>query len=151
MSETDYAKLLERAAAGYPESWIPEKKGESLVGQFVRLEPGRSAFGPVPIAVIAEPNGKLRSVWLFHEALRSQMGTAEPQPGDSIAIVYNGKVKAKNPTPGRSETYHSYRVVKDSAEEEGGTVNWGAVTGDVYAPPVPDDTDVDGDSFPFEG
>lgn len=148
MTETDYNALLERAAAGYPESWIPEKKGESIVGKFVRLEPGRSAFGPVPIAVIETPDGALRSVWLFHEALRSQMGTAEPQPGDSIAIVYNGKVKAKNPTPGRADSYHSYRVVKDTPEAADGRVNWATVTGDVFAPAVPDDMDVE-DGAPF--
>lgn len=147
MSVTDsYQSLIDRAKAGYPKSWIPEKKDDALAGKFVRVEMGNTAYGPTPIAVIADDNGELRSVWLFHEALRSQMMQANPQPGDAIAIVYLGEVKAKNPTPGRSPKYHAYRVVKD-ATEDSAPIDWGAITGAGSTAPV---EDIPSDEFPFE-
>lgn len=129
----NYDELVARAKAGYPESWVPEKKDEVLTGKFVRVEMGSSAFGPAPIVVLEDENGKEWSIWCFHEALLSQFVSASPQSGDAIAVLYLGKVKAKNPTPGRSDTYHNYRVVKDG--ETAKAIDWQTLGGKAPAKP----------------
>jgi hypothetical protein len=83
----------------------------------VRVEAGDLGDGPVPIVVIDTGDGNLRSVWVFHDALRSQLEKLQPQAGDAIAIRYNGKQKSAN---GRS--YHSYTVGSDKPRAQ---FQWG--------------------------
>ena len=122
---SEYQELLDRAAAGYPESWIPKEKGESLAGVFTRLEMGNSAFGPAPIAVVTDPDGKEWSLWLFHTAVLNQFKQAAPQPGDKVAVLYGGELPVKDPKPGRAKKYHAYRVVKDGASDT--TIAWASL------------------------
>ena len=37
--------LEDRLDQGYPESWVPEQPGETIVGEFVRLDQGRTEYG----------------------------------------------------------------------------------------------------------
>lgn len=142
---SSYQELIDRAKAGYPESWIPKKKDDTLAGKFVRLEMGNTDWGPAPIVIIEDETGKERSVWLFHEAALNQFKQAAPQPGDSVAIVYGGEVEAKNPKPGRSKTYHSYRVVKDG--NSASSVAWDNLSG--KSAPVPDNETPSEDDIPY--
>jgi len=125
---TNYQELLDRAKAGYPESWIPEKTGEHLAGTLTRVEMGNSNFGPAPIMVITDDKDKEWSIWCFHEALKSQIAQANPQTGDPMVILYLGKVKAKNPAPGRSSEYHAYRVVIER-DEANAAIDWTSTFG----------------------
>ena len=124
---SDYAELLDRAKAGYPESWIPKKKDEHLAGIFTRLEMGNSSFGPAPIAVITDEKNKEWSIWLFHTAALNQFKQAAPQPGDKVVIVYGGEVPVKDKKPGRSDTYHAYRVVKEGSSDM--SIAWASLDG----------------------
>ena len=132
------AQLIEEAGKDYPEAWIPESEGESLAGIFVGLDKSRTPFGDSWIVVL-DVNGTKRSVWLLHEALRSQFLQARPIEGELVAIVYRGKRKAKNPTPGRSETYHDYRVAVDRGGGTAGEATWETIAGEEPATPSDDE------------
>lgn len=121
-------RLLEKAeaAADYPESWIPETSGDHIIGFFAGLTQGPTAFGNAPI-VLLNCDGTLRSVWVFHEALKSQFLRARPEIGEEVCIFYKGKRQAKNPTPGRSPEYHDYVVSVDRGE--GDAMTWDALDG----------------------
>lgn len=157
MSDTTsaYQALIDQAKAGYPESWIPEKEGEALAGKFLRIEMGWSEYGRAPIAIVESEDGKERSVWLFHEALRSQFATAAPQPGDSVAVLYLGKQKPKTHTPGKAKEYHNYRVVKEAGEGRDNRVDWDVFTslGSVVTPAASANGDTsesaDSDDIPY--
>src|SRR5205814_1641205 len=73
--------------------------------------------GTVPIVVVDTGDG-LRSVWVFHDALRSQLEKLQPQPGDVIAIRYNGKQISAT-----GRTYHSYTVATDRPRTQ---YQWGS-------------------------
>lgn len=111
-------ELYESALAGYPEGWIPENKGDVIAGTFIRLEIGRTAFGPAPLVVLKTEDGTERSVWILHEALKTQFNRIRPATGDSIVVVYLGKEKVKNPSPGRAKEYHNWRVTSDKVSTE---------------------------------
>jgi len=133
------AALIEEASKDYPESWIPEDEGDSIAGIFSGLDKGRTSFGPAWIVVL-NVGGTMRSVWLLHEALKSQFLQAKPVEGELVAVLYRGRRKAKNPIPGRSETYHDYRVVVDRGESEEAETTWEAIeasTDDVQSDEVP--------------
>lgn len=142
MSDTAYQELLDRAAAGYPESWIPKKKDEHIAGEFVRLEIGNSNFGPAPIAVLSDPSGKEWSLWLFHTALLNQFKQAAPQPGDKVVVLYLGEQKVKDKKPGHSDTYHAYRVVKEGNADM--SIAWASLDGgaSLDADEVPTEDDI---------
>jgi hypothetical protein len=117
---TVWDALDDRLEAGFPRSWrpgfVPEKvKGETpppvdgnkIKGTFVQEEKGETTgYGSAVILIIAEhPSGELRSVWVFHEALRTQVARAQLQPGDSIAIERLGLRTSKAGTE-----YMDYRL-----------------------------------------
>lgn len=129
--------LIEELEKDYPESWIPENEGDNLVGVFVGLDSGRTPFGPAWIVVL-DCNGTHRSIWLLHEALRSQFLQAKPVSGELVAVSYRGRRKAKNPTPGRSDTYHDYRVAVDRGGEAS-AATWEAIEGSTEAPATEDE------------
>jgi hypothetical protein len=121
-----------------PEAWRNPEPGEEIAGTVVRVEAGDLGDGPVPIVVIDTGDENLRSVWVFHDALRSQLEKLQPQAGDAIAIRYNGKQKSAN---GRS--YHSYTVGSDKPRAQ---FQWGKS-------PKPKDavepSEEDGESYRF--
>jgi hypothetical protein len=100
-----------------PEAWRHPQPDEEIAGTVVRTEEGDLGNGSVPIVVIDTGDGNLRSIWVFHDALRSQLEKLQPQAGDAIAIRYNGKQKSAN---GRS--YHSYTVGSDKPRAQ---FQWG--------------------------
>lgn len=120
-------ELIAKLEAGYPPSWIPENAGDTIVGAFLRLETGQTAFGPAQVAVLGTTEGE-RSVFLFYESLKTGFRRAQPEPGERIAVKYNGKVPAKNPTPGRSETYHDFTVAVERTAAR--SVDWNAALGE---------------------
>jgi hypothetical protein len=108
MTETT-AELIAaaRARLSQPraETFRFEAAGDEIAGEVARLDIGDTTYGSVRIVVLRTEDGSLRSVWLIHDALRSQMEKLKPQPGDVIAIQYLGKQVSGN---GRS--YHAYSV-----------------------------------------
>jgi hypothetical protein len=83
-------------------------EGDEIVGTVVRLDVADTEYGSQRIVVVDPGDGNLRSIWLLHDALRSQMEKLRPEPGDVIAIRYLGRQKSAN---GRS--YHAYTVTSD--------------------------------------
>lgn len=86
-----------------------EKDGDEIAGTVKRLDTAETSYGPAKIVVVDPGDGNLRSIWLIHDALLSQMRKLKPQPGDVIAVRYLGK--QKSPASGRS--YHAYTVASD--------------------------------------
>ena len=123
-----------------PEAWRNPSEGDEIAGTVVRVEAGDLGDGPVPIVVIDPGDGNLRSIWLFHDALRSQMEKVQPQAGDVIAVRYNGKQKS-----GSGRSYHSYTVGTDKPRAE---FQWGKRPQRQDAASV-DPPEEDGDSYRF--
>lgn len=115
--------LLAKLETPPPEAWIPETAGETITGAFLRLEKGSTAFGASMFVVIGQEGGVERSVWLFYESLKTAFRRARPEPGEMIAIRYNGELPVKNPTKGHKDTYHDYQVVVDRPMAAG-AVDW---------------------------
>lgn len=105
------------------ESWIPEKAGDELIGTFVRLDKATTAFGPSWVAVLETESGDHRSVWLYHSSVMNGFKQARPTPGELVGVRYEGKKKVENPTPGKKDSYHAYRVVVDR-DAVAATPNW---------------------------
>lgn len=114
-------ELLSKFGEAPPEAWIAKNPGDTLTGAFLGLEQGTTVHGRSAFVVIGTDQGP-KSVWLFYESLKSGFRRTRPQVGEIVAIRYNGEVKSKNPTPGRSETYHDYQVVVD--RPQGSAVDW---------------------------
>jgi hypothetical protein len=137
--------LLAKLEAGFPESWQPTEAGDTIVGTFLRLESGRTKYGPAPVVVLATDEGE-RSVWLFFEALKSGFRRAQPAPGEQIAVRYLGEQTVKNPSPGRRDSYHDFRVAVDRPATATAPVDWGAALPEDGAPgpfsPEPATSDV---------
>lgn len=84
-------------------------EGDEIAGVVVRLDVADTDYGPQKIVVLDPGDGKLRSIWLLHDALISQMEKLRPAPGDVIAVRYLGRQQAV--ASGRS--YHAYTVTTD--------------------------------------
>jgi hypothetical protein len=131
-----------------PEAWRNPSPGEEIAGTVVRVETGDLGDGLVPIVVI-DTGDRLRSVWLFHDALRSQMQKLQPQPGDVIAIRFNGKQQSAS-----GRFYNSYTVATDRPRPQ---FEWGQQPQqqDTASAPEDDDGDIgymfgDGEPLPPE-
>lgn len=97
---------------GYPRGWQWEVDGDELVGTFVEIGEAPTASGYRPI-VILEVAGERRTLWLFHEALRSKFAQevarrpeGDLRPGEPVLVRRLGE---KQSAYGR--TYVDYRVV----------------------------------------
>jgi hypothetical protein len=118
-----------------------EEPGDEIVGTVVRLDVGETVYGSVRIVVVDPGDGNLRSIWLIHDALKSQMAKQKPQPGDVIAVRYLGKQKSSN-----DGDYHAYTVTSDK-DRPGFTWGETPAQGDedgtfqdgTPLPPAPDD------------
>jgi hypothetical protein len=122
-----FAALGERVRQERPESWIPSAEDPLLVGEFVRLERGRTSYGESPIVVLRTEDGQERAVWLLHAVLRNELGRLRPRVGEAVAIHYLGRK-----TSGAGQTYEAYRVEVDRIEE---AADWDAVAGDAGEEP----------------
>ena len=119
MDDFDINKALD---ADYPESYRFEEEGQKLVGIFRRVDTGQTEYGETRILVL-EVEGKEVGVWLFHEALTSQLKKAKPKVGQQVGLKYLGKKQGK----GRY-SYHNYRVVTEP--QEGASFDWDALGDD---------------------
>src|ERR1043166_4976930 len=91
------ARLRQQVEQGFPESWKPEKPGETLVGIFVDHDTGHTPYGPKRIVVLEDTQTKeRRSVWVLHEALQSQFQRARPKIGELVAVRYEGRTNSRD-------------------------------------------------------
>ena len=72
-----------------------------------------TSYGPQKIVVVDPGDGNLRSIWLLHDALLSQMKKLKPQPGDVIAVRYLGRQQS-----GSGRSYHAYTVATDAEKPQ---------------------------------
>lgn len=126
-------QLKGRLTAENPEAWNFDEQPE-VVGIYTRLERAHTAYGPKWVIELKLLDDTVRSVWLFHTALRNELAKLKPVEGELLAIAYLGKKRTED---GRTE-YDAYRVVVD----RGPTAHaWDAVaetvTGDQVAAPEP--------------
>jgi hypothetical protein len=98
------------------------KAGDEIAGTVVRLDVADTEYGRQRIVVVDPGDGNLRSIWLLHDALRSQMEKLKPQPGDVVAVRYLGRQQSAS---GRS--YHAYTVTTDRERPQ---FTWGAADDD---------------------
>ena len=90
--QDEFADLRKKLEQPRPESHKFTKRGEILAGTVLRLETGTTRDGDrVPIVVLDTGGEVPRSVWVFHDALDSQLRKLRPQAGDRLMIRYNGK------------------------------------------------------------
>jgi hypothetical protein len=115
----DWDALLQEADQDFPEAIILNEENPRFVGEFVKVEKGTTSYGDRLIAIMRDPTGNTRSLWLIHTVLKNEFVRARPCAGERIAVVWKGKVKG-----GGGFTYDKYRVVVDRAEE---TVDWETV------------------------
>jgi hypothetical protein len=121
-TDTDPAKLVEREFA---EAWRPDP-GDKLSGEVVELSARAGYDGELyPIVTIRQRDGIELAVHAFHAVLRNELAKLAPQPGQRIAIRYDGQ---KGGDDGRSR-YHSYRVATDRVP----AFRWGAFSEDAGA------------------
>ncbi len=125
------------------------KAGDEIAGIVARLDVADTDYGQQKIVVVDPGDGNLRSIWLLHDALLSQMEKLRPQPGDVIAVRYLGKQQAA--ASGRS--YHAYTVTSDRERPQ---FQWGtpgaaavAVAEDPWADGTPLPPEPDDDTPPF--
>jgi hypothetical protein len=70
----------------YPKTWSWDEDGEHLEGTFVEFGEGPTANGLQPLVVL-EVDGERRSLWLFHEALRSKFRSElERRPDQDLNV-----------------------------------------------------------------
>ena len=105
---TDWDALLERTNQENPEAVKLTEENPRFAGEFLRVEKGHTEYGESLIAILRDPEGNERSLWLFHTALRSGFIKQKPQPGERVAVAYKGKVKGSN-----GFNYEKYVVVVD--------------------------------------
>jgi hypothetical protein len=113
-------QLARLAEEELPEAWIPSAAGDTIVGEFVRLEQGPTVRGPAWIAVLKTEDGE-RSVWLLHVVLRNELARRRPESGELVLIKYLGKKESSAGQP-----YEGYRVLVD---REQSVADWDAVAG----------------------
>jgi hypothetical protein len=110
-------------------------EGDEIAGTVVRLDVADTEYGPQCIVVVDPGDGNLRSIWLLHDALRSQMEKLRPEPGTVIAVRYLGRQQSAN---GRS--YHAYTVTTDWDRPQ---FQWGKR-------PATEPPEEDGDGYGFD-
>jgi hypothetical protein len=125
--------LEQQAAQDFPKSWVPSESDPSIVGEFLRLEQGTTAFGPARIVVLKTKDGNERSLWLFHSVLKNEFNRVRPKVGELVAVRYLGKKQGA-----AGQKYESYRVIAQrdesapdwdslgSEDDDGG--DWGPIT-----------------------
>jgi len=111
----DYDELAAQAERDYPESWIPSQHGPTIVGEFVRLESGHTAFGDSKIVILKGRDDVERSIWLLHSVLRNEFARQRPKAGELVAVRHLGRKQGAG-----GNDYEAYRVVvkRDASEPD---------------------------------
>lgn len=114
------AALAERASGPRPESWRPDKPElrhpNPLVGTLAGIVEGPDrGYGPTHIAELVDVDGRRWAVWLLGHVLRVEFleRASAPQPGELVAIRYEGRRQRQFARIGEPSQYESYRVVVD--------------------------------------
>jgi hypothetical protein len=104
------------AAMEDAEAWLPwQDSPEVVVGAYVRDDEGPDrGYGPPPIKVLRERDGKEWAVWLTKSVLLREWEDTDPQRGDVVAVRYGGKRTTRDGTE-----YHHFRVAAESPRERG--------------------------------
>jgi hypothetical protein len=118
LHEDDFARraaaLEERVSAPHPTSWQPKnpEHPQLIVGVMESREPGPDfGYGPHDVVVLCTPTGERWGVFLMHTVLRDEFDRLQPQPGDLIAVRYEGRVAGGQGANG----YEKFRLVVDRA------------------------------------
>lgn len=119
--------LKDRLDEGYPEAWIPEQPGDTLVGIFKRLDTANTSRGQRYIVVLGSTRNLdfEKAIWLHHTALRNQFRQAAPVAGEMVAVRWDGKKISES----TKQEYDGWTVRVDrpqSAED----VDWSEVPTD---------------------
>lgn len=96
-------RLDEELDRKHPPSWRPEGKGDTIRGEFVRLDYADKF--DCPVAVLDAGDGE-RGIFMFHAVLKSKLARLAPKTGERVAIRYDGQVTS---TDGKRR-YHDYSV-----------------------------------------
>jgi hypothetical protein len=87
-------------------NWKPTAAGDTVHGQYVRLEIGRSKSGvSCPIVVLQDSDGNEHGVWLWRDILCAGFVRQRPKIGDTVTVTYLG---TKTSATGRE--YHDYVI-----------------------------------------
>ncbi len=115
-SNDRFDNLERQAAQDFPKSWVPSESDPTIVGEFLRLEQGTTAYGPARIVVVRTKDGTEKSVWLFHAVLKNEFSRVRPKVGELVALRYLGKKQGA-----QGQNYEAYRVV---AQRDEGAPDW---------------------------
>lgn len=104
VTDPELRKLLSQPA---PKAWVPNR-GDAVAGTVTDITTSDAGkYGAYPIIEINTGSVSVL-VHAYHETLQKDIERRNPQPGDMLAIVFNGEVESKvvghNP-------YYSYRVI----------------------------------------
>ena len=106
--------LAEALEGEYPDAFIFEKPGQTLVGKVKGFSKGFSKFGAhLVVTVQREDDGEIVSVHALHTSLRNQIAEADPKPGDRIGVKYVGE-RTSEKGKRKGTTYKEFRVRVDS-------------------------------------
>jgi hypothetical protein len=117
-------RLRKRLDEGHPPAWMHGGEiGAELVGHVVGVKAGvPTQFGPCPVVTIATLGvGTQVSLWLTHTVLRREFVRQRPEPGELIALRYEGERKPDGGGP----AYELYSLVVDRPDEV--SVDWTAI------------------------
>ena len=138
VTEDRLAEARARLDQPRAETFRFEKAGAEIAGTVVRLDLAETEYGQQKIVVLDPGDGNLRSIWLLHDALLSQMKKLRPRPGDVIAVRYLGRQKS-----GSGRSYHAYTVASDGDrpgfEWDGGQVSQDAGNEHPFDEPIADE------------
>lgn len=79
------------------EGWVPDKPGEGVQGQVLKVGETRSDFSDdmaPTVTLLTKDGAKLRVIG-FGAVLRRELLDADPKPGDTVAIKYFGEKTIK--------------------------------------------------------
>jgi len=137
MSETDsmpnethdwdaaHERMRRRLDEGHPPAWRHDGEvGAELVGLVVGVKAAvPTQFGPCPVVTVATlGTGTKFSLWLTHTVLRREFVRQRPEPGELIAVRYEGERRPDGGGP----AYEAYTLVVDRPGQS--AVDWSAIS-----------------------
>lgn len=102
--------FVEIGGTGSDEVWKPAPGNETLRGTYLECEENMGSKKNSNLYSLETADGKVVKFW-GSKVLDDRMNTVEP--GELLAVVWKGKVNAKNGT-----AYHDYAVFHEKAEEK---------------------------------
>ncbi|MEK6250660.1 MAG: hypothetical protein AABM43_01745 [Actinomycetota bacterium] len=115
----------------YAEAWVPAV-GDVIRGKVTEVSSRSGEYGDYPIVTLKTDDGEI-AVHGFHTALRNQFAELNVQSGDSIGIMYRGRVKNR----AGDREFESYRVKQMNGT--GSAFDWNAEKRAALEDPTPDE------------